>query len=213
MNGYRGVVSNSKKYKNMKIKQSEILREILEESKMSRQGFADLLWSIYRLAVDTQLFNERESKIYEMIINGATLNEVGKHFNLTKERIRQIYNRSLRKAHAMLYRLNKEREELTEYRNQIAKLTAENKVLKDINQKLAEENGKKDDVVVEFDATPLTDFDFTTRALNCFNAADIKTVGELRMFSPSDLLKFRNFGRKSIEEVRSFFEKYYNEKW
>lgn len=201
----------------MKINRSEILRKILEESKMSRQGFADLLWSIYRVAVDTQLFNERESKIYEMIINGATLSEVGKHFNLTKERIRQIYNRSLRKSYAMLCRLNKEREELTEYRNQIAKLTAENKVLRETNRKLTDElsnyvdKDKKDDV--EIDTTPLYEFDFTTRALNCFNAAGIKTVGELRMFSPSDLCKFRNFGRKSIEEVRDFFKKYYNEKW
>jgi DNA-directed RNA polymerase subunit alpha len=39
------------------------------------------------------------------------------------------------------------------------------------------------------------------RAYNCLKAADIKTLGELVAFDIADLLKFRNFGKKSLSEL------------
>ncbi len=47
----------------------------------------------------------------------------------------------------------------------------------------------------------LTDMDLTVRALNCLKAADVETLGELVQFQKSDLLKFRNFGKKSLTEL------------
>lgn len=49
--------------------------------------------------------------------------------------------------------------------------------------------------------TKLIDMDLSVRALNCLKAADVETLGELVAFNKNDLLKFRNFGRKSLTEL------------
>jgi DNA-directed RNA polymerase subunit alpha len=49
--------------------------------------------------------------------------------------------------------------------------------------------------------TKLVDMDLSVRALNCLKAAEVETLGELVSFNKNDLLKFRNFGRKSLTEL------------
>lgn len=49
--------------------------------------------------------------------------------------------------------------------------------------------------------TKLSDMDLSVRALNCLKAADVETLGELVKFNKNDLLKFRNFGKKSLTEL------------
>ena len=49
--------------------------------------------------------------------------------------------------------------------------------------------------------TKLVDMDLSVRALNCLKAADVETLGELAGFHKHDLLKFRNFGKKSLTEL------------
>jgi len=49
--------------------------------------------------------------------------------------------------------------------------------------------------------TKLVDMDLSVRALNCLKAADVETLGELVRFNKNDLLKFRNFGKKSLTEL------------
>ena len=47
----------------------------------------------------------------------------------------------------------------------------------------------------------LTDMDLSVRALNCLKAAEVETLGDLVSFNKSDLMKFRNFGKKSLTEL------------
>ncbi len=49
--------------------------------------------------------------------------------------------------------------------------------------------------------TQLVDLDLSVRALNCLKAAEVDTLGELVVFNRNDLLKFRNFGKKSLTEI------------
>jgi len=49
--------------------------------------------------------------------------------------------------------------------------------------------------------TKLTDMDLSVRALNCLKSAEVETLGELVVFNKTDLLKFRNFGKKSLTEL------------
>ncbi len=49
--------------------------------------------------------------------------------------------------------------------------------------------------------TPLNDLDLSVRAYNCLKAADVKTLGDLVMLEISDMMKFRNFGKKSLAEL------------
>jgi DNA-directed RNA polymerase subunit alpha len=52
--------------------------------------------------------------------------------------------------------------------------------------------------------TALADLDLSVRAYNCLKAAEIKTLGELVNYHIDDLLKFRNFGKKSLSELEEF---------
>ncbi len=49
--------------------------------------------------------------------------------------------------------------------------------------------------------TPLNDLDLSVRAYNCLKAADVKTLGDLVKLEISDMMKFRNFGKKSLTEL------------
>ena len=50
--------------------------------------------------------------------------------------------------------------------------------------------------------TKLHDMDLSVRALNCLKAAEVDTLGDLVTYSKSDLMKFRNFGKKSLNEIK-----------
>lgn len=71
----------------------------------------------------------------------------------------------------------------------------------------SEEPAKKDEVdenylqMRKLLKTPLSELDLSVRAYNCLKAADIKTLGDLVSYNIADLLKFRNFGKKSLTEL------------
>jgi DNA-directed RNA polymerase subunit alpha len=54
--------------------------------------------------------------------------------------------------------------------------------------------------------TKLTDLELSVRALNCLKAADVETLGQLAGYHRHDLLKFRNFGKKSLTELEEKLE-------
>ncbi len=54
--------------------------------------------------------------------------------------------------------------------------------------------------------TKLVDLDLSVRALNCLKAADIETLGNLVEYNKNDLLKFRNFGKKSLTELDNLLQ-------
>jgi DNA-directed RNA polymerase subunit alpha len=54
--------------------------------------------------------------------------------------------------------------------------------------------------------TKLVDLDLSVRALNCLKAAEVESLGDLVKFNKNDLLKFRNFGKKSLTELDELLE-------
>lgn len=81
-------------------------------------------------------------------------------------------------------------------------LFSDEKITMDESEKI--EGGEFDEEVLRMRQllkTRLADMDLSVRALNCLKAADVDTLGELVTYHRNDLLKFRNFGRKSLEEL------------
>lgn len=76
------------------------------------------------------------------------------------------------------------------------KMTFEEEVKKEIPQ-----SDEKDAQMRQLLKTKLVDLDLSVRALNCLKSADVETLGELVSFNKADLLKFRNFGKKSLAEL------------
>ena len=67
-----------------------------------------------------------------------------------------------------------------------------------------EENEEFDEEVLHMRQllkSKLVDMDLSVRALNCLKSAEVETLGELVVFNRNDLLKFRNFGKKSLTEL------------
>lgn len=73
-----------------------------------------------------------------------------------------------------------------------------------VEDRAEEENKEIDEEVLHMRQllkTKLTDMKLSVRALNCLKAAEVSTLGDLVQFNKSDLLKFRNFGKKSLTEL------------
>jgi DNA-directed RNA polymerase subunit alpha len=54
--------------------------------------------------------------------------------------------------------------------------------------------------------TNLNDLDLSVRAYNCLKAADVRTLGDLVSLEISDMMKFRNFGKKSLAELEQLVQ-------
>lgn len=80
---------------------------------------------------------------------------------------------------------------------------------------IMEEHKNDDDIILDEDHlkmrqllnSRLADMDLSVRALNCLKAAEVETLGQLVAFHRSELLKFRNFGKKSLTELDELLEK------
>jgi DNA-directed RNA polymerase subunit alpha len=86
-------------------------------------------------------------------------------------------------------------------------LFSDEKITLDSDDKLA--NEEFDEEVLHMRQllkTKLVDLDLSVRALNCLKAAEVETLGDLVKFNKNDLLKFRNFGKKSLTELDELLE-------
>jgi len=86
-------------------------------------------------------------------------------------------------------------------------LFSDEKITLDSDEKLA--NEEFDEEVLHMRQllkTKLVDLDLSVRALNCLKAAEVDTLGDLVKFNKNDLLKFRNFGKKSLTELDELLE-------
>jgi len=86
-------------------------------------------------------------------------------------------------------------------------LFSDEKITLDSDEKMA--NEEFDEEVLHMRQllkTKLIDLDLSVRALNCLKAAEVETLGDLVKFNKNDLLKFRNFGKKSLTELDELLE-------
>ncbi len=81
-------------------------------------------------------------------------------------------------------------------------LFSDDKITLDTVEKASSEEFDEDSLHMrQLLKTKLVDMDLSVRALNCLKAADVETLGDLVSFNKNDLLKFRNFGKKSLTEL------------
>jgi DNA-directed RNA polymerase subunit alpha len=81
-------------------------------------------------------------------------------------------------------------------------LFSDERITENIEEKVATEEFDEDILHMrQLLKTRLVDMDLSVRALNCLKAADVDTIADLVSFNKNDLLKFRNFGKKSLTEL------------
>ena len=157
------------------------------------QNITHLLSSLIPRFVES--LTDREMEVVLLILQGKTLTEVGEKVKLTRERTRQIWEKAVRKISDFPNELQR-RDELIEDMSQ---------TIHELEERLIA-NGLD---TVPYSKTKLLekairDCNFSARAMNCLWAAEIKTVGELVQCPRERLLKFRNFGKKGLQELEDW---------
>jgi DNA-directed RNA polymerase subunit alpha len=86
-------------------------------------------------------------------------------------------------------------------------LFSDEKITIDLDSKSQSEELDENDLRIrQLLKTKLVDMDLSVRALNCLKAAEVSTLGQLVTFAKNDLLKFRNFGKKSLTEIEDLIK-------
>lgn len=86
-------------------------------------------------------------------------------------------------------------------------LFSDEKITLDSDEKMANEEFDEEILHMrQLLKTKLVDLDLSVRALNCLKAAEVDTLGDLVRYNKNDLLKFRNFGKKSLTELDELLE-------
>ena len=81
-------------------------------------------------------------------------------------------------------------------------LFSDEKITIDSDEKFAHEEFDEEVLYMrQLLKTKLVDLDLSVRALNCLKAAEVDSLGDLVTYNRTDLLKFRNFGKKSLAEL------------
>ncbi|NCA93103.1 sigma-70 family RNA polymerase sigma factor [bacterium] len=147
--------------------------------------------------------SDRENRILWLRYSqNKTLEEVAKELNVTRERIRQIESKCLRRLRQPKY---------------IAKVLAisESKHKAILNAKMAtvekemtKRNGSLPKSRCE---TSIEELDLSVRPYNCLRRAGISTIEQLQQVPEEKLLRLRNLGRKSTEEIQSKLKEYMEE--
>lgn len=166
-----------------------------------------------------ELLREREKDVLNQLLSGKTLEDVADHYDLTRSRILQIVNQAINKISTMKSwpKVHDEYKRICEENRRITVLLeCQQNHIKDLEIQLGLQEktdggesglpGYSKMELAEVLGRRLVDESLTVRSLNCLKAADIETVGQLVRFRKTDLLKFRNFGKKSLTELDDYLD-------
>jgi RNA polymerase primary sigma factor len=154
-----------------------------------------------------ETLNEREQEIInKRMIQGYTLEAVGKQYNITRERVRQIEAKAIRKIRLpqrIVYLT--EGKKVLELKQDISKLKVE---LNNIKRELLNQIKKpelielnEDERILLDNNQPISILDLSVRTHNALLRSGINTVGKLLQCSYLDLCRVRNMGNKSRKEI------------
>ena len=170
-------------------------------------------------ACGDDVLKEREKTFLTMLLEGSSVKELSDDFGLTYTRIMQVVSHSIRKLSTV--------KTFSELRKEYKQLLFDNNNYQKIVQSL-QNRIKQLESVNNIDSAPVSEYDYllgdkggsftallnkriidfnlTVRALNCLKSADIDTLGDLLKCKKKDLLKFRNFGKKSLSEIEDLLD-------
>nr|DAN99019.1 MAG TPA: DNA-directed RNA polymerase subunit alpha [Caudoviricetes sp.] len=140
----------------------------------------------------------REKKIMQAFFNGDRISNIAYEFGLSRERVRQIVIKAIRKFNYSI-------EELADLKQENNSLKEEIKNVKmQLIMQEGEEEEHSDDVPPSVFSIRLVNCNLPVRVLNVTKAADIDTIGDLVQYSKFEMVKFRNFGKKSLMQLDEF---------
>lgn len=183
---------------------------------------AHLLNEIFSAIIEASgddVLKEREKTILTMLLEGKDVEFVAEEYGLTRSRIMQIVSKAVRKLATVktFSELRREYKQLVfdnaNFQNVIEALQNRIKKLERINNidtaPVSEYDyllGDKGGTFTAMMNTPVYDLEISVRSLNCLKGADVNTLYDLVKCNKTDLMKFRNFGKKSLTELEDLLE-------
>ena len=170
-------------------------------------------------ASGNDVLKEREKVILTKLIEGNSPEYIGDEYGLTRSRIMQIASHAVRKLACVktFSELRKENKQLIfdnanfqtviqAFQNRIKELECVNNITSAPVSEYDYLLGDKGGHFTALMNTKVIDLKITVRSLNCLKAADIETLGDLVRCNKNDLLKHRNFGKKSLTELHDLLD-------
>ena len=135
-------------------------------------------------------------------LEGKSLDEVGVKYGYATESVRQIILEALQLLFKRLERYDEADAIINKQALKISELEAENAILR---ARLGEQAKQKK---LASETVLIKDLEFSVRARNCLGHAGLITLNQTEEYRESEFLKFRNFGRKTLAEVREQMLRY-----
>lgn len=141
-----------------------------------------------RISIDEKRYSPRETQVINGVLNGKSLKELGTELHLYSGRVREIWEKCLIKLPYWSEIIQHQAAEIERLKREILELK------------------NPDKEYSPYLSMSLEDCDFSVRTVNCLKEAGIETVADLVKHHRADLLKFRNFGKKSLTELGEWLE-------
>jgi predicted DNA-binding protein YlxM (UPF0122 family) len=193
-----------------------------EERELTKRDIQKIFKLIGRKELlDVFNLTEREKLILELFWGKQfTLQQIGDEINLTRERVRQIYEKAIRRILHAIRIANKKYTILNQILDENKALVTENEFLKRKLKSISLRDyfnvmeGKFNEAseILPDEATrnflnklldiPLTELDLSVRAINSLAKQNIKSVGQLIQFSSKEIKRFPLLGKTTLDEIK-----------
>lgn len=189
---------------------SKFINGIADFSSWSR--YRDLVMTLYQAVERMEDLDDRlsykEINLLRMVVSLRPTSEISQKLGMTTQYINLIFTRALRRVYRYSSNVVLEKENM---RRQLDEARAEIERLKAEKEELVYNQTHKGDLADTKGGAlilNIKDLNMSVRATNCLIAAGITTLGDLTKRTKAELMKYRNFGRLSLNEVEGVMEKY-----
>lgn len=176
-------------------KMQMLMHDALNVSSFSYDKIGGSLCALLEL---TSQGGMREKKIMQAFFNGDRISNIAEELELSRERVRQIVVKAIRKFNYAIKELADLKQENNSLKEEIKNVKMQ------LIMQEGEEEEQSDDVPPSVFSIRLVNCNLPVRVLNVTKAADIDTIGDLVQYSKFEMVKFRNFGKKSLMQLDEF---------
>lgn len=176
-------------------KMQMLMHDALNVSSFSYDKIGGSLCTLLEL---TSQGGMREKKIMQAFFNGDRISNIAEELELSRERVRQIVVKAIRKFNYAIKELADLKQENNSLKEEIKNVKMQ------LIMQEGEEEEQSEDVPPSVFSIGLVNCNLPVRVLNVTKAADIDTIGDLVQYSKFEMVKFRNFGKKSLMQLDEF---------
>lgn len=176
-------------------KMQMLMHDALNVSSFSYEKIGGSLCTLLEL---TSQGGMREKKIMQAFFNGYRISNIAEELELSRERVRQIVVKAIRKFNYAIKELADLKQENNSLKEEIKNVKMQ------LIMQEGEEEEQSEDVPPSVFSIRLVNCNLPVRVLNVTKAADIDTIGDLVQYSKFEMVKFRNFGKKSLMQLDEF---------